>query len=549
MVKTITRTEPSVIGRAILALSAGVLALGVVACGGRSESGAHDEHPHNEHSHGDEQSHDDGHAHDEHGHAGSGSWSITAWGERFEVFPEIGALVAGEDSVAHTHVTVLEGFAPLTDGEVSLILVDGVGAEEVFSATEPVRPGIFEIKVSPRHSGEFDLAFRVESNAGNEEIRGGRVLVGTVDEPGHLIRAPAPRGGTAGAEPVPFLKEPQWQDAFATSWVREGALSRSLQGLAEVRPAAGGEAWITAPVEALVEATPWPYVGQAFRNGDTIFRLAPRVSSARSLAELESDLDAAGQELAAATSRLSRLEELLEVEATSSREVEDARTRVGVAKARHTAALSDLQAARAARQGGGRGSSLVVAAPFAGHIAEVEATPGAATGAADRLARIVRTDVVWLSVFLAPDAAPELSGGLTGVVLGNDHLIAADEARLVSVAPAIDPATGKLEVLVEIPGKAVPLGSAWDAQILLAAKEPGVVVPTSALVDDGGETVVYLQLGGETFVRQPVRVVARQGAAALVEGLIPGQRLVTQGGNSIRRSSLMASGAGHGHVH
>jgi hypothetical protein len=182
-------------------------------------------------------------------------------------------------------------------------------------------------------------------------------------------------------------------------------------------------------------------------------------------------------------------------------------------------------------------------------VAAVDATPGGAAKAADRLARLVRTDVVWLSVALSPDVSSELSAGFAGIVLGDTHRFTGEETRLVSVAPGVDPATGKLDVLVEIPGETVPLGSIWDAQILLAVEEPGLVIPASAMVDDGGETVVYLQLGGESFVRQLVEVVARQGDRSLVDGLVPGQRLVTQGGDSIRRSSLMASGADHGHVH
>ena len=61
--------------------------------------------------------------------------------------------------------------------------------------------------------------------------------------------------------------------------------------------------------------------------------------------------------------------------------------------------------------------------------------------------------------------------------------------------------------------------------------------------------MVYLQLGGESFVCQQVDVLERQGDRLLVARLTPGQRLVSRGGETIRRASLMASGAGHGHVH
>ncbi len=122
--------------------------------------------------------------------------------------------------------------------------------------------------------------------------------------------------------------------------------------------------------------------------------------------------------------------------------------------------------------------------------------------------------------------------------------------RLVSVAPEVDPETGTVAVLVELPGASeLVLGTVVAAQLLLSATVEGVAVPATAIVDDGGVAIAYLQLSGESFARQPVHVVARQGDRVLVAGLVPGQRLVTRGGEAIRRSSLMASGEAHGHVH
>ena len=73
--------------------------------------------------------------------------------------------------------------------------------------------------------------------------------------------------------------------------------------------------------------------------------------------------------------------------------------------------------------------------------------------------------------------------------------------------------------------------------------------PQTALVDDGGVTVVYLQIEGESFVRVEVTVLARQSSMALVEGIAPGARLVDRGGNAIRRATLVAQDVGEGHVH
>jgi RND family efflux transporter MFP subunit len=482
------------------------------------------------------------------------SWSVTAWGERYEVFPEVAPLVAGETVVAHTHVTVLDGFSPMTDGEVEVVLSDASG-EQVFAADRPVRPGIFAVEIEPRSPGAFDLAFRIRGPSGSEEIRGGQVRVGTAEEPGTLLRAPAPRGGTDGGEPLAFLKEEQWRSDFATAWVRSGELALSAAGLARVKPPAGGETSLTAPVDGVVRpaSRAWPFIGLRVDRGSPLFQVVPHVAAERSLATLEAELAILGAELETTRGRLARLEELLALEATSRREVEEARTKVETLAARRSAAARDLEAARSAREGGSAGG-LILRAPFAGEVAEVTTPPGATVAAGEALARLVRTDLVWLEVSLPPAGARRIAAeGVRGVVLTDpehDSIRIEEGLRLVSVAPEVSPATGTVAVLFEAPARpGLVLGTALEAQVLSNERRPGVIIPASALVDDGGVPVVYLQLSGESFVRQEVHVQERQGELLLVEHLDPGQRLVTRGGDAIRRSSLMASGEAHGHVH
>lgn len=533
-----TSTEPA--AATLLA----VLLLGAAACGPAREG------------------HDAGE-----GSGAGGSWSVTAWGERYEVFPEIDALAAGETAEAHVHVTALDTFAPVEEGSVAIVLADEEGRERSYRADRPARSGIFAVEVRPERPGEYGLSFRVSGPAGDETIRGGRVRVGTAEDPGGVVRAPAPRGAAGGGEPIPFLKEQQWQAAFGTAWVRRSPFARSVGGQGVVRPVAGGETWITAPVAGTLRPEPWPWPGRAYPEGAPLFRLLPAVSREVSLAELRADASVAREELEAARRRLERLETLIEAEATSEREVQEARTRVEALGARVAAADEDLAAVAAAREGRGGAPALDLRAPFAGQVARLEASPGASVEAGERLARLVRVDAAWLEVVLAPADARRVAGGVAGAVLPPGSSAGAPEVRfvpeeveLVSVAPEVDPATGKIPVLVELPGRTgLALGSTHEVRLLLEGAggadddggggRPGIVVPASALVDDGGVTVVYLQLASERFVRQEVRVLERQGDRILVDGLVPGQRLVTEGGEAIRRETLLSSAAAHGHVH
>lgn len=500
----------------------------------------------------------DPHSHPPATTAAGESWSLTAWGKLYEVYPEARSLQAGTATEVHTHVTILEGHAPLEEGSVEVVLASA-GGEQAFRASQAESPGLFGVEVLPAGAGDFDLTFRISGPAGDEEIRGGRIRVGARDQPGRLLVAPAPRGGTGGGggAPLSLLKEQQWQGRFGTSWVRSGQLARAVSGLARVRPPAGGDPTVTSPVDGVLQppagSASWPFVGRGIEKGSALFRVAPRIAVDHSLSNLEAEIRTIEADRDTARARLSRLEELLALEATSRREVEEAAARVETLDARWTAATRDLEAAHAFRDGDSAGS-LVLRAPISGRIATVFASPGATVAAGQPLARLVRTDRLWIEVTLSPDDARQLeTGGVAGLVLSRPETSPVrieDDLRWISTAPEASPGTGTLTVLLETPAvPGVTLGTTWDAQILLEEQREGVVVPSTALVDDGGVAVVYLQLAGESFIRQPVEVLDRQGTRVLVEGLVPGQRLVHRGGESIRRASLLASGTAHGHVH
>jgi len=517
--------------RSIVPLLAVVLAL---SCG-RSE----DDHTHEE---GD-QAHDTA----DHAHGEAESWAVTAWGERYEIFAETDALVAGQAAPAHTHVTVLDGFSPLTTGAVSAVLRDAGGREQRFRQDQVLRDGIFNVGIEPAAEGTYDLAFVVEVGGDREEIAAGRVRVGGASSPGGLAE---PEPEAAGG--VSFLKEQQWRTDFATAWVEEGSLRESVSGPARVRPPRGGAVVLTASADAVVAPEPWPYVGLDVGAGTAVFRLQPRASG-RNVPELEAESAALEADAETARRRVERLTELLRLEATSAAELERARAALAGTEARLEAASRGLAVAAGEAPAGG---GLVVRAPWAGRVAEVAITPGQAVAAGEVLGRLVRPRPIWVEVALRPELAPRLQAGIEGLNLRRASLpdpleVESGAVLLVAIAPEVDPDTATLAAILEVDRSAsdLPIGSVVEAEIVLAGERPGIVIPLSAVVDDAGVAVAYVQDSGESFTRRELRVLARQGARVLVEGLRAGERIVTRGGAAIRRSSLLSSGAPEGHVH
>ena len=517
----------------------GILALVALACS-QDHSGAAGGHEKTDNGHGDEEE----------------SWTFTAWGEHFEIFAESDPLTTTRTALSHTHVTVLADFSPLAEGVVSAVLRSPDGTERVFSQDRALRDGIFSIEIEAPEAGEFNLAFRVETPYAEEEIEGGTVRVGTADDAGEVLAFAAPVSAAA-EESISFLKEQQWRTSFATEWTRAGAVHVVVRGPGRIRPVAGGEIVLTAPVDGVLVGEPWPYVGLDIEREAVVFELTPRVAAERSLAQLEAVETEKQSALTLAEHRLERLQKLLSLEAASAAEVERARGLVTALRAQHGAAASDRATARAGRQGPTRNAErIAIPAAFRGQIAEVRVTPGEVVGAGEALARLVQVEPVWVEVFLRPDQAGRLGGRLGGLSIRGPSDAAPvsfgpDRVRLVSRSPEVSPHTGTVTCIFEVSGarEELFLGSAVEAEVLLPKTQRGIVIPASAVVDDGGVPVVYVQLEGEGFARQEIEVRAREGTLLLVNGLEPYQRLVTVGGAAIRRSTLVSSGVGEGHVH
>ena len=505
--------------------------------------------------------HSHGAGEEDHGHAEEEAegWAVTAWSEHYELFAETDPLIAGQEAPSHAHFTWLPDFSALNEGSVTGILRGSDGGEESFVAPKPLRAGIFQVVFKPSREGTYDLVFRVQAKGRTEDIPSGRVKVGSQASPGGLVEPPpgAPDEEAAAGEPIGFLKEQQWRTPFGTAWAANGALGETLRAPARVLPAAGGEVILTSPVDGVVNAARWPHVGLTVGKGAPLFTLTPRGAADRSLSELRADVTELETELDVARARLSRLRELIAVEATSQREVEEAEGRVKSLSARLEAARRDRSAASAVRGGGSSGpESFRVGAPIAGRVAEVAVSPGQFVEAGAPLGRIVKTSPVWLELALQPDQAGALAEAPAGLHIrrwaGEEPFpIPVEDVRLVSRSPEVDSGTGTVAVILEV-RRGVDLlriGSRVEAEVLLPGEKTGIVIPAAALVDDGGVEVVYVQLGGEGFERREVEIEARQGALVLVRGIVPGERVVTQGGNAIRRSELLGSGAVEGHVH
>jgi multidrug efflux pump subunit AcrA (membrane-fusion protein) len=121
------------------------------------------------------------------------------------------------------------------------------------------------------------------------------------------------------------------------------------------------------------------------------------------------------------------------------------------------------------------------------------------------------------------------------------------------VGRVVDPVKRSVPVTFELakPPAGVAVGQGVTLRLITSAQAPELAVPAEAVVDDGGQTIVFVQTGGESFERRPVRVGGPRegGLLQIAGGLEAGERVVTRGAHLVRLAALSPRTPGHGHVH
>lgn len=501
-----------------------------------------------------EAAHDDHGDHGDHGHAEEAedprpTGVVTLYQSGLELFMEHPAFVTGQDSrlIAHfTDVRDPDRFVWVTSGKVTALVRYADGTEERFVTDAPLRNGVFTPTVRPSRAGRATLGLSLEGEvAGTVEV--GEIEVYPTVEA--AVAAAPPEAG--GEEPIPYLKETQWKTTYATALAEAGSLSGSVRANAEIQALPGRRVELVAPISGRLEVSgEVPGLGTVVQKGAVLFSLVPlsegdAASAGAALARAESALALAERDL-------KRLESLASQEIASQAQLEAARAAVEVAGADRDAAAAQ----RAAWMGSGRGTGLVVRAPIDGVIAAADLTPGALVQGGERLLVVVEASRVRLVANVPDTDAVGLEGspGARFTLSGTDLSFSTAErgGRLVAVGAAVDPITRTVPVIYELDnadGRLKP-GLFAAADLYTAEVSDGVIIPESAVVDDGGLPIVYVMDGGETFFARRVVLGSRQGGRVLVRsGVSPGERVVSQGAYEIKLAAASGTIPEHGHAH
>jgi RND family efflux transporter MFP subunit len=474
--------------------------------------------------------------------------AVTSWTDRTELFMEYPALVAGEQARFAIHLTNLADFSPVREGRV-VVRFQGETIEE-FAVNGPSTPGIFGVDVTVPAARRYQLAVELHAPGLSDEHQAGTVTVYPTLE---TAVAAVPTDDAEGA--VSLLKEQQWTLEFSTMAVDARPRRTIFTVPATIEPRAGGSVEVRAPAAGRIASGGGRPVGTRVSRDEPLVELIVRNERLGGGPVLKVQLANAEAELRLAQQTRARLERLTSVGAVPARRLDEARLAETSAQARVDIAREQLRQLELSRTGEGSGEPgerVVARAPLSGVIAESQATIGATVEAGQLLYRLVAVDRVQVVGAVPEQQLSRAQGAVTAEIdmPGADPV---PTSRRLSVGRVVDRETRAVPIVFELdnPPASLAVGQAVSLRLIDVSDASGISVPASAVVDDAGQPIVFVQAGGESFERRPVRLGRpREGDyVEILAGLDAGERIVTRGAHLIRLAALSPQTPAHGHVH
>jgi membrane fusion protein, heavy metal efflux system len=366
---------------------------------------------------------------------------------------------------------------------------------------------------------------------------------------------------TAGTGRVAFRMEQQWLIKLKLAKAEEAALAPQIRSTGRVVPVPAKHAIVAPPVGGILQSGTIPRVGQQVRQGERLATLLQTPTAAeaaqihienirveaerRRLAQLEMEAKARLEE---ATHDLGRSQRLYEKKAYSAKALEADELSRTSAAAQLEAIREQLKALQTVTS---TSSTYDVHAPISGTVVRVSKSSGEQVGPGEAILEIVALDTVWVEAPIFEKDLGKISKDVRSVFTTAAFPDKEFEGRLININKVVDQQSRAATATFEVPNKTGELSIGMQANVRLnaGATTPVLLIPREAVLDNEGKKIVYVLLSGEEFERRDVVVGDEYGRkVAIVSGVKPGERVVTQGAYQLKLQELRPANAG-AHTH
>lgn len=485
---------------------------------------------------------------------------VTVWTDRLEAFVEHPPVVAGVPADFATHLTDLRTFEPRREGRVVFSATGDPDGSFEHVEPAPRSPGLYSPSLTFPKAGLWKLSLRLPAESG--ELR--------VDLPPVRVHASAAEAGSAGtketAEGIPFLKEQQWMLGTRTAPVGRRRLVERLRVPGQVTARPGSRASLSAPVEGRLLAPAGrslPGLGDPVEAGQVLALVQPPLSDlAAKLVEAAAEVAKAKLTADQAEQVYARTKRLHEGQAKTDRDLQEAEFGLRAARSALESARTIQQAYQKAgavlvTQDGKEFPALELRAPISGTVVAVQASLGEHVGPEHPVLAILDPERVYVQAQIpesdlsrvsaskgASYEPPDARGRYVPLLEGG--------GRVVHLGLEVDATSRTVPLVYDVPNPArlLRIGMALTLYVETAHAEDAIAVPQSALVDEDGRYVAFVQKSGETFEKRDLVLGIRDtDMVQVLQGLSEGDRVVTQGAYAIRLASVSTALPAHGHSH
>lgn len=285
--------------------------------------------------------------------------------------------------------------------------------------------------------------------------------------------------------------------------------------------------------------------GQSVRKGERLFTLDTRTEDAN-LSKAGAQIIKDRSDLMNAERNLERQRELFRQEFISRAELDTAQNQVDMLRGQVAIDHAAEEANRVARSFG------EITAPIAGRTGIIAAypgslvQPGASTAAGAVLVSITQIDPINISFTLPERELADLQQAFAkGAVPVSAKLDLPGQptlnGRLTFIDNAVDTASGTIRLKAEFPN---PDNRLWPGMFVTVTLAPrtltgALTVPAQAVQTGPEKKFVYVIGADRKVASVPVNVFLIQDGIAVVEGVAPDTRVVSEGAQNLRPGSLV----------
>jgi cobalt-zinc-cadmium efflux system membrane fusion protein len=365
----------------------------------------------------------------------------------------------------------------------------------------------------------------------------------------------ADSSGAIAGSPIFVPVETQILMGIRTDLVRRETWPQRLRALGRTRIRPELAAVVASPVEGRLvdtdEYTP-PQLGERVVKGQIVALVDQTISAPETISltiektKIDTELQQARTELDLAEKEYQRVSKLRNV--VPDKEVWRAESALRSAREKLAGLIRQGKVyettADQSRSRPENPKRVIMRAPLDGVIAETHVTLGEYVRPEKELYRIIDLSVVLVEAEVFENAISSVSRATSANIIVEAYPDESFTGKLVSIGTTIDPQTRTLRVLFLVPNPERKLVAEMFADVFIETGESreGLTLPKAALVNQDGQSVIYVKISGEQFVARPVVVAERfEDRVRLApdsEALFQeGDRIVVQGMYQIRMSA------------